>query len=162
MLRSLGLYLAFVLLLACAASAQETEMRDALLDPLPVRDQFLLGNGFYSFEPEGAHVLEIGEWRMDVHHADANTFSKSNWISLSLASEAPTTRARAIDTLTNPRYQLRDKVFLIDGETHRVPLGLHRGLGGHVEIGGAIPGTTIGGGPADAEVPPVPRFLRRA
>lgn len=158
--RSLGLYLVVVLLLTGAASAQETETRDALLDPLPVRDQFLLGNGFYSFEPEGAHVLEIGEWRMDVHHADANTFSKSNWISLSLAAEGPTTRARAIDTLTNPRYQLRDSVFLVDGETHRVTIGLHRGLGGHVEIGVDIPVTTIGGGSTDAIVESVHHALR--
>jgi hypothetical protein len=160
MLRSLGLYLVVALFVTGAASAQETETHDALLDPLPVRDQFLLGNGFYSFEPEGAHVLEIGEWRMDVHHADANTFSKSNWISLSLASEAPTTRARAIDTLTDPRYQLRDSVFLVDGETHRVTFGLHRGLGGHAEIGVDIPVTTIGGGWSDALVESVHHAMR--
>ncbi len=73
--------IAVTLALACTAAAQEAELQGVLLDPLPIRDQFLLGNGFFSFEPEGARVLEIGEWRLDVHHADANTFSKSSWIS---------------------------------------------------------------------------------
>src|SRR5258708_1383875 len=160
MRRSLGLYLVFLLLLTGAAAAQDVETHDALLDPLPVRDQFLLGNGFYSFEPEGPHVLETGEWRVDLHHADANTFSKSNWISLSLAADQPTTRERAIDLLNDPRYKLRDSVFLIDGETHRVTLSLHRGLGGHAEIGVDIPLATVGGGWSDSVVEAVHHALR--
>ncbi len=160
MLRSLGLYLAVVLFVAGAASAQETETRDALLDPLPVRDLFLLGNGFYSFEPEGPKVLDIGEWRMDIHQAEANTFSKSNWISVSLAADQPATRERAIDLLNSPRYKLRDSVFLAVGVTHRSTIGLHRGLGNHVEIGIAIPVTAIGGGWSDALVEAVHHALR--
>lgn len=160
MRRSFGLYLAVVLLFAGAAFAQDAETHDALLDPLPIRDQFLLGNGFYSFEPEGAHVLETGEWRAEIHHADANTFSKSNWISLSLSAAQPATRERAIDLLTNPRFQLRDSVFLVDGETHRVTIGLHRGMGEHLELGIDIPVTTIGGGWSDAIVEAVHHDLR--
>jgi hypothetical protein len=160
MSRSLGLYLIFFLFFAGAASAQDAETRDALLEPLPIRDQFLLGNGFYSFEPEGPHVLETGEWRMDIHHADANTFSKSNWISLSLAADQPTTRERAIDLLNDPRYELRDSVFLVDGETHRVTLALHRGLGSHAEIGVDIPLATVGGGWSDSTVEAVHHALR--
>jgi hypothetical protein len=149
MRRSLGLYLAVVLLLAGAAYAQDPETHDALLDPLPIRDQFLLGNGFYSFEPEGAHVLETGEWRADVHQAEANTFSKSDWISVSLAADPSAPRERPIDLLTNPRYQLRDPVFLAVGVTHRLTVGLHRGMGDHVELGIDIPVTAIGGGWSD-------------
>jgi hypothetical protein len=161
MSRSFRFAFAFLLgtLFAGAAAAQE-EIRDALLDPLPIRDQFLLGNGFYSFEPEGARVLEIGEWRVDVHHADANTFSKSAWISHSFSSEAPLSRSSAINTLDNPRYQLRDSVFFIDGETHRVTLGLRRGLGAHAEFGIDIPMGTIGGGWSDSTIEAVHKSLR--
>lgn len=154
------LVFALAVLLAGAAAAQEPEIRDSLLDPLPIRDQFLLGNGFYSFEPEGARVLEIGEWRVDVHHADANTFSKSAWISHSINSEAPLSRASAINTLENPRYQLRDSVFFIDGETHRVTFGLRRGLGAHAEFGIDIPMGTIGGGWSDSTIEAVHKSLR--
>lgn len=152
--------IAVALALACTAAAQEAELQGALLDPLPIRDQFLLGNGFFSFEPEGARVLEIGEWRLDVHHADANTFSKSAWISHSFTSEEPKSRSNAIDALDNPRYQLRDAVFLIDGETHRVTFGLRRGLGSHAEIGVDVPVTTIGGGWSDGMIEGVHHALR--
>jgi hypothetical protein len=151
---------AVILLAAVAAGAQETTLRDTLLDPLPIRDQYLLGNGFYSFEPEGARVLENGEWMFDIHAADANTFSKSGWISRSLAGEEPLQRAGALATLDNPRYQLRDSVFLIDGETHRTTLALRRGIGTHAEIGLSIPISTIGGGWADGTIEAVHHTLR--
>jgi hypothetical protein len=149
-----------VLLAAVAAGAQETGLRDTLLDPFPVRDQYLLGNGFYSFEPEGAQVLETGEWLFDIHSADANTFSKSAWISRSLAGEEPLKRAGALATLDSPRYQLRDSVFLVDGQTHRTTLAFHRGIGSHAEIGLSIPVSTIGGGWADGTIEAVHKGLR--
>src|SRR5258706_13285319 len=127
LLMARSIVLLFALLLSGAALAQETELRDAILDPMPVRDQFLLSNGLLSFEPEGPRVLEIGEWAFDLHHADSNTFSKSNWISHSLSTETRNQREQGATILADPRYQLRDSVFLIDGETHRVTLGLPRG-----------------------------------
>jgi hypothetical protein len=156
----LAVRFAFLLLAAATAGAQETSLRDTLLDPLAVRDQYLLGNGFYSFEPEGAKVLENGEWLVDVHTAEANTFSKSGWISRSLASDEPSPRAAARATLDNPRYQLRDSVFLVDGETTRTTFGFHRGIGSHAEIGVAIPVCTIGGGWADGAIEAVHHNLR--
>jgi hypothetical protein len=158
MSRLIVLFLA--LLLSGAALAQETELRDAILDPMPVRDQFLLSNGLLSFEPEGARVLEIGEWEFDLHHADANTFSKSNWISHSLSTEVRNQREQGITLLNDPRYELRDSVFLIDGETHRVTFGLRRGLGAHVEIGVEVPVQTVGGGWSDAAIEGVHNTLR--
>ena len=141
--------LLFALFLTGAAVAQETETRDMLLDPLPVRDQFLLGNGFYSFDPEGARVLGNGEWLVDVHLAIANTFSKSNWITLSLASEKASTRSTARQTLENPRYLNRDAVYLVDGETHRTTISVRRGVGQNLQLGLTIPISSIGGGWAD-------------
>jgi hypothetical protein len=142
----------FALLIAASAAGQEAELRDALLEPLPIRDLYLLGNGFYSFEPESPRVLDIGEWRVDVHHAEAATFTKSNWISISVGANAPTQRVDPLKELQDPRYQNRDALFLVHGMTHRTTFGIRRGLGSHVEVGVAIPVTRIDGGWSDAIV----------
>jgi hypothetical protein len=149
--------------LASAASAQEQTAawrHDALLEPLPIRDQFLLGNGFFFFEPEGARVLDDGVWVAGVHVADANTFAKSGWITRSFASEEPNQRGDGVTTLELPRYSNRDAVFLVDGQTHRTTLTLRRGLGAHAEIGIALPITSIGGGWSDSTIEAVHRELR--
>jgi hypothetical protein len=151
------------LLMAMVAGAQESDgglQRDVLLDPLPVRDQFLLGNGFFFFEPEGARVLDDGIWSAGLHVADANTFAKAAWISRSFASEEPNQRADAAQTLELPRYSNRDAVFLIDGQTHRTTFILRRGLGAHAEVGIALPVTSIGGGWSDALIEGVHQELR--
>jgi hypothetical protein len=149
------------MLLTGAAVAQEPETRDALLDPIPVRDLYLLGNGFYSFDPEGARVLENGEWLVDVHVADANTFSKSNWITLSLSSEGrATTRVSAQQLLDNPRYRYQESLYLVDGEIHRTTISIRHGLGDHLELGVNIPISDIGGGWSDSVIESVHRDLQ--
>lgn len=137
--------LAAFLFLALGANGQE-----ALLDPLPIRDQFLLSNGFYFFEPEEARVLGDGEWAVAMHTTDANTFAKSAWISHTLAGEDDPRRSSAAKTLDNPRYTLRDAVFFVDGETHRHTLAVARGFGSHLQLAVAVPLTSVGGGWSDA------------
>ena len=91
------------------AFAQET---DALLSPLPVRDQYLLNNGFFFFEPEGARVLDDDAWLVDVHTADSNTFAKSRWISHDL--DGDTDRRSGDQTLAIIRIDPGTTIFLAD------------------------------------------------
>jgi hypothetical protein len=152
------LLVSLLLLAALTAAAQDDAGRDALLSPLPVRDQFLLGNGFFFFEPGGARVLDRGAWAADLHTADANTFSKSAWISRSL--EGQNARQRALDTLDQMRFASQDTLFLIDGQTHRATLGIRAGVAPHLEVGVAIPVSTVGGGWSDGIIESVHRALR--
>jgi hypothetical protein len=130
--------------------AQDGVSRDALLAPLPIRDQFLLSNGFFFFEPESAHVLEPDEWSVAVQSTDANTFAKSAWVSRSLVDQ--TGRAEASDVLTDSRYHFDDTLYLIDGQTHRVEFAVNRGFGHHLELGVSLPIIGIGGGWSDAMI----------
>ena len=139
-----------VLLVVCSfalpATAQELDP-SGLLGPLPVRDQYLLSNGFFFFEPEDAHVLDEDAWLVDVHGADSNTFAKSRWISHNL--DGDTDRRTGAQTLGLIRMDEGQSVFLVDGEIHRVTITAHRGWGKNLEVGIAIPFATIGGGSSD-------------
>src|SRR5260370_42503710 len=86
----------------CAALAPGVCAQSELLDPLPVRDQFLLNNGFFFFEPAAAPVLEDGTWSLEMHSAVSNTFAKSAWVSRSL--EFRTQRRSAAEQLQDPRF----------------------------------------------------------
>ncbi|HEV7426671.1 MAG TPA: DUF3187 family protein [Thermoanaerobaculia bacterium] len=132
------------LLIALPALAQE---RDALLGPLPVRDQYLLNNGFFFFEPEGARVLDQDAWLVDVHTADSNTFAKSRWISHNL--EGDNDRRTGDQTLGIIRMDPGTTIFLADGETHRTTLTAHRGFGSNLEVAVSVPFAYIGGGSSD-------------
>jgi hypothetical protein len=132
------------LLIALPALAQE---RDALLGPLPVRDQYLLNNGFFFFEPEGARVLDDEAWLVDVHTADSNTFAKSRWISHNL--DGDTERRSGDQTLGIIRMDPGTTIFLADGETHRTTITAHRGFGRNLEVGVSVPFADIGGGSSD-------------
>jgi hypothetical protein len=138
------------LLVACAlalpAAAQEADRGD-VLGPLPVRDQYLLSNGFFFFEPEGARVLDANDWLVDLHGADSNTFAKSRWISHNLAGD--TDRRTGTQTLGLIRMDEGQTIFLVDGEIHRLTITAHRGLGANLEVGIAVPFATIGGGTSD-------------
>src|SRR5260370_41971974 len=68
-----------VLLLVCG-SVRAQGNGDDLRAPLPIRDQFLLSNGFFFFEPEPARVLGEDESVVMISAADSNTFAKSAWI----------------------------------------------------------------------------------
>lgn len=134
------------LVIAFPALAQE-DPNDTLLGPLPVRDQYLLNNGFLFFEPESARVLDHSSWLIDIHSADSNTFAKSRWISHNV--DGDTDRRTGAQTLSVIRMDEGRTVFLADGETHRTTLTAHRGLGRDLEIAIAVPFTTIGGGSSD-------------
>jgi hypothetical protein len=134
-------------MIASLAVAQPADVRDALLSPLPIRDQFLLSNGFFFFTPERPHALPAGEWSLGLSATDANSFAKSGWISHSL--DGRTTRAEALETLADARFQSPDPLFLVDGETHRSDMTLARGVGGGLELRLTIPLISTGGGWSD-------------
>lgn len=137
-------YLFAALLIALPALAQDA---DALLGPLPVRDQYLLNNGFFFFEPEGARVLNADEWVVDIHSADSNTFAKSRWISHNI--DGDTDRRSGDQTLGIIRMDEGRTIFLVDGETHRTTFTAHRGFGRNFELAIAVPFANIDGGSSD-------------
>ncbi len=139
--------LAIIALMALPALAQDRDSDDALLGPLPVRDQYLLSNGYFFFEPETARVLDADAWTVDIHTADANTFAKSRWISHNL--EGDDERRSGAQTLSLIRMDEGTTIFLVDGETHRTTFTAHRGFGNNLELSIAIPFATIGGGSSD-------------
>ena len=146
------------LLITCTAAAQELASGDALLAPLPIRDQFLLSNGLLSFAPEGPRVLDQGAWSMAFVGAESNTFAKSAWISRSL--EGRTARENAPAMLTESRFQLGNALFLVDGETHRSDLTLSRGFGHALEVRISVPFMSTGGGWGDRAIEAVHHALR--
>lgn len=147
-----------ILLVAMGRNLVAQDERDVLLQPLPIRDQFLLNNGFFFFEPESARVLDAGTWVVSFRVSDANTFAKSAWVSRSL--EGQTTRGDAMAELRQPRYAIAPAIFFVHGEAQRVELSLRRGLGNHLQVGINIPVQGIGGGWSDRAIEAVHRVLR--
>src|ERR1700737_2825287 len=91
----------FALALLVCGSLRAQGSGDDLRAPLPIRDQFLLSNGFFFFEPERARVLGEGESIMMFSAADSNTFAKSAWINHHAFGE--TTRMSAASELAASR-----------------------------------------------------------
>ena len=145
-------------ILALGAAAQERDDQSALLSPLPIRDQFLLSNGFLFFSPEDAHLLQDGAWAVSVQNTDANTFAKSAWISQSLTGR--TVRARALEVLADPRFQSLQSLYLVDGETHRTDISVRRAVGPHLELGVSVPVTSTGGGWSDRLIENAHRVMK--
>jgi hypothetical protein len=133
---------------ALPAAGQQRDLVDAILGPLPVRDQYLLNNGYFFFEPADARVLDEDSWVVDVHSADSNTFAKSRWISHNL--EGDTERRTGAQTLSLIRIDDGATVFLVDGEIHRTTITAHRGFGKNLELAIAVPFANIGGGDSDS------------
>ncbi len=148
----------FALMLASTASAQDSRMRDALLSPLPVRDQFLLSNGFYFFTPEASRSLPEGTWSLSITSSEANTFAKSAWISHSL--QGRTTRSGALQTLADTRFDSVSTLFLVDGEIHRSDLTLARGFRNGLELRVTAPVTSTGGGWSDRTIEAVHHAMK--
>jgi hypothetical protein len=147
--RSLLLSLAFAAM-AVTGGAQEVADRDLLTRPLPIRDQFLLNNGFYFFVPESAFVLSHRGWSAEVRFDDSNTFATSRMLGNTL--EAGMGRSRAADKLTTPPINAFDHVYLADGETHRLTFSVHHAVTERLELGVDVPISAIGGGFQDALV----------
>jgi hypothetical protein len=143
----------FALFLAVAAAANGQD----LLAPLPIRDQFLLSNGFFFFEPEQAGTLENGEWRVLLNGSDSNTFSKSAWVSYSLAGDEG--RPDAARELAAGRFRGEGSLFYADGEIHRFEITMRRGVGDHFELGLTLPVTRAGGGWSDPVVESIHHLL---
>src|SRR5712691_8280358 len=137
----------FAAAVAIAVASEVIAQSDGLLAPLPIRDQFLLNNGFFFFVPEQAAVLHDHESVVALTITDSNTFAKSAWVTRNLAGQ--TSREPGSDELANPRFHDGTPVFLVDGETHRLELSMRHGFGRHLELGVAIPVSTIGGGWSD-------------
>jgi hypothetical protein len=133
-----------VFLMALSSSAFAQPDRDALLAPLPIRDQFLLNNGFYFVEPEQASVLAPADSLLSVTAADSNTFAKSAWVDRSLWAQSG--RLPAATDLASSRFRGEGPLFLADGETHRLEVSLRHGFANHLELGVTVPVTRIGGG----------------
>lgn len=151
------LHFVAAIVLTCAAAAQEIRPRDAVLGPLPIRDQFLLGNGFLSFRPEAPRALDEDVWSVSFLAADANTFAKSGWISHSL--QGRTSRAAALQTLADTRFQSVGSLFLVDGEIHRSDLTVSRGFGHGLELRVSLPLIRTGGGWSDRVIESVHHML---
>src|SRR6266487_1919927 len=97
-----------VLLLACGSlRAQESELRA----PLPIRDQFLLSNGFFFFTPERARVLAEDESVVMISAADSNTFAKSAWLSHRTFDQ--TTRMSPENELAGPQAQVGAPLYVV-------------------------------------------------
>jgi hypothetical protein len=148
MIKRLLTVLVALLVTTLSVTAQETDSADAILGPLPVRDLYLLNNGYFFFEPEGARVLDDDSWVVDLHSADSNTFAKSRWISHNL--EGDDERRTGAQTLSIIRMDKGTTIFLVDGEIHRTTITAHRGFGNNLEIAISVPFATIGGGSSDA------------
>jgi hypothetical protein len=145
-----------VLLLVCG-SVQAQVNGDELRAPLPIRDQFLLSNGFFFFEPEQARVLGEAESVVMFSAADSNTFAKSAWIDHRVVGE--TARMSAASELAGSRMHIGAPIYLVDGEMQRAELSMRHGFGRNFELGLTIPISRATGGWTDGLIEAVHRTL---
>jgi uncharacterized protein DUF3187 len=145
-----------IALLACG-SLRAQGNGDALRAPLPIRDQFLLSNGFFFFEPERARVLGEDESIVTLSATDSNTFAKSAWINHHAFGE--TTRMSPADELAGSQARVGRPIYLVDGETQRTELSMRRGLGRNFELGLTVPISRTAGGWSDGLIEGVHRTL---
>jgi hypothetical protein len=145
-----------ILLLVCG-SLQAQGNGDDLRAPLPIRDQFLLSNGFFFFEPERARVLGESESIMMISAADSNTFAKSDWINRRAFGE--TGRMSQASELAGSRVRIGAPIYLVDGETQRAELSMRHGFGRNFELGLTIPVSRTVGGWSDGLIEGVHRAL---
>ncbi|MFN2441816.1 MAG: hypothetical protein ABR517_03940 [Thermoanaerobaculia bacterium] len=54
--------------------------------PIRVREQFLIGMGYFAFDPASAVVLDRGKTRFDLVHSRTNTFARSSAVTELLES----------------------------------------------------------------------------
>src|SRR5260370_36568380 len=137
-------FASFAVLLLVCGSVQAQVNGDDLRAPLPIRDQFLLSNGFFFFEPEQARVLGKDESVVTFSAADSNTFAKSAWIDHRVFGE--TTRMSAASELGGSRVHIGGPIYLVDGEMQRADLSMRHGFGRSFELGLTIPISRATGG----------------
>src|SRR5438105_364345 len=100
---------AIVILVCVSAWAQDNG--DDLRSPLPIRDQFLLSNGFLFFEPERARVLGEYESVVMISTADSNTFAKSDWLNRRAFGESG--RMTEASELAGSRARIGAPIYLV-------------------------------------------------
>lgn len=120
--------------------------------PIRVRDQFLLGVGFLSFDPVSAVPLPSGEWEVEAVWTVANTWANSGAVELALEARdgrVPVT-TEFLEDLADRRFD--GTLVYADGEVSKLALGVSRGLAGGVELGLTVPVLHFGGGVLDGPI----------
>ncbi len=117
--------------------------------PLRVREQFLLGMGFYAFDPASADIQEQGDWQIDFVQSATNTWVLSESVEnflIARDSRQPITieDLRGIEAL-NPGKG----IYFADGEIYRASLAIRRGIGHNLQLSVTIPILSFGGGFSD-------------
>ncbi len=148
------LFAAFLFLATISARAGELQQKEGLdfLDtgPIRVREQFLIGTGYYAFDPSSADILDRGRLRIDVVQSDTNTFARSESITRLLDGR----QRRAGVTLPELRSAATSgsTLYFVDGEVMRTSIALRRGLGHGQELAITVPLERFDGGALDGVV----------
>ncbi len=146
--------LAALLVFCAAAAAASGRDPTALLDsgPLPVRDRFVLDQGFLAFEPSGAGVLAPGGWRLELVGTVANSWSQSDSLRRLLRARG----GRGPVTLEELRATEPSRpgagIYFADGEVRAATLTLRRGLRRGFELSLRVPVVELSGGVTDGLV----------
>lgn len=145
-----------VLLATLSLRAGEPDSREGLefLDtgPIRVREQFLIGMGYFAFDPASADVLDRGVLRIDAVQSDTNTFARSSSVTRLLESRDQRSGVdlpglRAIRPARNG-----SGVYFIDGEVTRTSVAMRRGFGHGIEVSVTAPLLRFDGGDLDGVV----------
>ncbi len=148
--------LTIFLLAAVSLSAAEPEQKEGLefvdTGPIRFREQFLIGMGYFAFDPASAEVLGRGALRVDVVQSVTNTFARSDSVTLLLEARG---ERRGVD-LTDLRGLEPDRagsgVYFTDGEVTRTSVALRRGIGHGLEVSVTAPLLRFDGGSLDGIV----------
>ncbi|MCA1733314.1 MAG: DUF3187 family protein [Acidobacteria bacterium] len=139
---------AFVLAGAAALHAGDDPAPFPDTGPIRVREQFLIGMGYFAFDPASAEVLDRGKTRFDLVHSRTNTFARSSAVTELLESRAERAGVAASD-LRELAASADGAAFLIDGELERTSIAMRRGLGRGFEASIILPVIQFGGGGLD-------------
>lgn len=130
------------LLLTAGLAAGDADASE-LLDPLPVRDGFLLTQGFLQPGGWSAEIPE-SQWKLEVTSTSANSFAKSRLFAESLRElddEAVSIRSAA--------DQFKGPLFVVDGEVQTTTFRAVRSYGDGFRFAIDLPVVSYHGGWAD-------------
>ncbi len=122
---------------------------DLLLGPLPIRDQFILGQGFLAFDAGKASPLARGEWRVDAVQSVTNTWLLSSAVKSFLGDRDPEELTLEELQSIEPSSE-GEGIYFADGELYLTTLGISGGLGRHVEVSLSVPVVSFQGGFGDS------------